>query len=54
MYISLLDHSFSVSAPRLWNSLPIGLRNASTLNGFKIVLEMLLDNLTEQFIFVIF
>lgn len=32
---SLYDRSFSVTAPRLWNSLPISLRNSSTLNIFK-------------------
>lgn len=32
---SLYDRSFSLSAPRLWNSLPISARNSSSLNGFK-------------------
>ena len=32
---SVFDRSFSVSAPRLWNSLPIDIRNSTTLNGFK-------------------
>ena len=32
---SLFDRSFSSSAPRIWNSLPISVRNSSTLNGFK-------------------
>ena len=31
----VFDRSFSVSAPRLWNSLPIDIRNSTTLNGFK-------------------
>ena len=32
---SLFDRSFSSSAPRIWNSLPISVRNSSSLNGFK-------------------
>ena len=34
-HTSIFDNSFSVSAPKLWNSLPVDLRNSSTLNGFK-------------------
>ena len=34
-HTSIFDNSFSVSAPKLWNSLPVYLRNSSTLNGFK-------------------
>ena len=32
---SVFDRSFSVSAPRLWNSLQIDIRNSTTLKGFK-------------------
>ena len=32
---SLYDRSFSVSAPRLWNSLPVSLRHSTSLNVFK-------------------
>ena len=32
---SLFDRSLSSSAPRIWNSLPISVRNSSSLNGFK-------------------
>ena len=32
---SLYDRSFSVSAPRLWNSLPVSLRHSTPLNVFK-------------------
>lgn len=32
---AVFDRSFSVSAPKLWNSLPVAVRNSQTLNGFK-------------------
>ena len=32
---SLFDRSFSSPAPRIWNSLPVSVRNSSSLNGFK-------------------
>ena len=32
---SLFDRSYSYSAPKLWNSIPIPVRNSSTLNSFK-------------------
>ena len=32
---SLYDRSVSVSAPRLWNSLPVSLRHSTSLNVFK-------------------
>ncbi|MCG8046530.1 MAG: reverse transcriptase domain-containing protein [Candidatus Thiodiazotropha endolucinida] len=32
---SLYDRSFAVTAPRLWNSLPISLRNSPSLGAFK-------------------
>ena len=32
---SLYDRSFSVSAPGLWNSLPVSLRHSTSLNVFK-------------------
>ena len=32
---SLYDKSFSISAPRLWNSLPSTVRNATSLDSFK-------------------
>lgn len=32
---SLFDKSFTSSAPKLWNSLPISVRTASSINGFK-------------------
>ena len=34
-HTSLYDRSFSVSAPRLWNSLPVSLRHSTSLNVFK-------------------
>ena len=36
---SVFDRSFAVSATRLWNSLPIDIRNSTTLNGFKNILR---------------
>ena len=51
---SVFDHSVSVSAPRLWNSLPIDIRNSTTLYGFKNSLRNVLNNFIDQFIFVIF
>ena len=39
---SIFDRSFAVSAPRLWNSLPIDLRNSSTLHSFKTNLKNIL------------
>ena len=41
--ISLYDRSFSVTAPRLWKSFPISLRNSSSLNVFKLILQMHFD-----------
>lgn len=32
---SLFDGTFTSSAPKLWNSLPLGVRNADSLNSFK-------------------
>lgn len=32
---SLFDRSFSYTAPRLWNSIPLLIRNSSTVNSFK-------------------
>lgn len=32
---SLFDRSFSYTAPRLWNSIPLLIRNSSTVNCFK-------------------
>ena len=29
------ERAFSVAAPRLWNSLPVDIRNAATLDTFK-------------------
>ena len=29
------ERAFSVAAPRLWNSLPVDIRNAATLHTFK-------------------
>ncbi|MCG7875530.1 MAG: reverse transcriptase family protein [Candidatus Thiodiazotropha endolucinida] len=39
---SLYDGAFSTSAPRLWNSLPISVRNATSLNSFKNSLKEIL------------
>ena len=36
----LYEGSFSCSAPRLWNSLPHSVRNASSLNSFKTSLSV--------------
>ena len=33
------EHSFDHTAPKLWNSLPVSLREASTLNAFKTKLK---------------
>lgn len=33
--VSLGDRSFAVAAPRLWNSLPSGIRDAPSLYSFK-------------------
>ena len=38
-YKSLGERSFAVGAPRLWNSLPVELRMAETLQRFKILLK---------------
>ena len=32
---SLFDRSFSATAPKLWNSLPMEITNASSLENFK-------------------
>ena len=34
-YSSLFDRSYSYSAQKLWNSIPIPVRNSSRLNSFK-------------------
>lgn len=39
---SVFDRSFSHSAPRLWNSLPIDVRNSPNLNNFKSNLKHIL------------
>ena len=52
---SVFDRSFSVLAPRLWNSIPIDVRNSTTLNGFRnSIRNVFFDNFIEQYIFVIF
>ena len=38
-YKTLGERSFAVSAPRLWNSLPIQLRMAQSLENFKILMK---------------
>ena len=40
------DCTFSVAAPTLWNRLPADIRNASSLERFKSVLEIHLFNVT--------
>ena len=44
---TVFDRSFAVSAPKLWNSLPVELRSSQTLNGFKSDLKMTLDTLID-------
>ena len=39
-HISLYDRSFLVSAPRLWNSLPVSVRHSTSLNVLKTVLYL--------------
>ena len=34
-HTSLFDRSFSYLAPRLWNTIPIDIRNSSNLKSFK-------------------
>ena len=46
---TVYDRSFSVSAPRLWNSLPVDLRNSQSLGGFKNSLRNVLDDNIVQF-----
>ena len=41
-YKSLGERSFAVSAPRLWNSLPVELRMAQLLHNFKILMKKLM------------
>ena len=38
------QRSFSVAAPTLWNSLPLSVKQASTLNQFKSLLKTHLFN----------
>ena len=46
---TVYDRSFSVSTPRLWNSLPVDLRNSQSLSGFKNRLRNVLDDNIVQF-----
>ena len=46
---TVYDRSFSVSAPSLWNSLPVDLRNSQSLGGFKNRLRNVLDDNIVQF-----
>ena len=50
---SVFDRSFSVSALGLWNSLPIDIRNSTTLNGFKNCLRNVFNNFIDQFILIL-
>ena len=38
----ILDRSFTISGPRLWNKLPNAMRNAMMLKGFKCIFKTLL------------
>ena len=38
------DRAFSVAAPKLWNSLPISIRNATSIECFKSNLKRFLFN----------
>ena len=39
------DRAFSVAAPKLWNNLPLHIRQASSLSNFKTLLKTLLFSL---------
>ena len=38
-YDGLGDRSFTMAAPRLWNSLPTNIKNARTVDSFKALLK---------------
>ena len=38
-FVKCGDRSFAVAAPKLWNSLPLCIRNASNLHAFKSMLK---------------
>ena len=42
------ERAFSHVGPKIWNSLPMSLRNASSLNEFKSNLKLYLFNLPQQ------
>ena len=42
------ERAFSHVGPKIWNSLPMSLRNASSLNEFKSNLKSFLFNLPQQ------
>ena len=42
------DRAFSVAAPRLWNTLPLAVRTAPTMTGFKSKLKTHLFSLAFQ------
>ena len=42
------DRAFSVAAPKLWNSLPINVRNATSVESFKASLKHFLFTLKTK------
>ena len=48
------DRAFSVAAPKLWNSLPITIRNATSIECFKSNLKRFLFNSPNWFIILAF
>ena len=48
------DRAFSVAAPKLWNSLPISIRNATSIECFKSNLKRFLFNLPNWLIILAF
>jgi hypothetical protein len=48
-YRTLKEHSYQTRAPRIWNSLPIQVRNSNTtLEDFKMVLDQFLMSVPDQ------